>query len=92
MKKACAVEDGFRNVKNKADGGMKNIKGHPMEYELRFIVWCGIHDALKKAIERKDVEAVETLKEAVEFYNRKFIICGKELEELLRVLESIGRE
>ncbi len=67
------------------------MKGHPMEYELRFIVWCGINDALKKAIERKDVEAAVTLKEAVEFYNRKFIICGKELEDLLNELEYLKK-
>lgn len=65
------------------------MKGYPREYELKFIVWCGISEALKKAIERKDVEAAGTLKEAVEFYNREFMICGKELEGLLNELESL---
>ncbi|WP_213974697.1 hypothetical protein [Tepidanaerobacter acetatoxydans] len=69
------------------------MEGYPMEYELRFVVWNGIYSTIERAIKRKDVEAIETLREAVEFYNREFIISGKDLEDLLNELESLkGKE
>jgi len=60
-----------------------------MEYELRFIVWNGIHSAIEKAIESKDIEAFVPLKEAVEYYNQNFVLSGRELERLLKKLESL---
>ncbi|ADL07197.1 hypothetical protein [Thermosediminibacter oceani] len=65
------------------------MKGHQMDYELSYILWRGIHDALEKAIERRDKKAVEPLKRAVEYYNKHFVTSGKYLEDLLSKLESL---
>lgn len=78
----------FYNWKEKNNG----MEGYPMEYELRFIVWNGIHEAIEKVIERKDVEAYVSLKEVVEYYNENFVLSGNELERILKKLESLSEE
>lgn len=65
------------------------MKENSIEYELPFIVWGALHDALEKAIKRKNVEAIKSLREAVDFYNKEFIISGKDLDDLLNELESL---
>lgn len=65
------------------------MKGHPLDYELSYIVWSGIYDAIRRALEREDKEALQPLKEAVEFYNKNFLTSGKYLEDLLSKLEAI---
>lgn len=68
------------------------MKGYPMEYELRYIVWNGIHEAINKAVERRDTGAYLLLKEAVEYYNENFVLSGRELERMLKKLESLSEE
>ena len=68
------------------------MKGNSIEYELPFIVWGALHDALEKAIKRKNFEAIKSLREAVDFYNREFIISGEDLEDLLNELKSLKEE
>jgi len=65
------------------------MKGHPLYYELSYILCSGIYGALRKAIERKDKEAVEPLKKAVEYYNEHFVTSGKCLVEMLGELEAL---
>lgn len=68
------------------------MKGHLLDYELGYIIWKGIHEAINKAVERRDPEAYLLLKEAVEYYNENFVLSGRELERMLKKLESLSKE
>ncbi|HHW02059.1 MAG TPA: hypothetical protein GXX35_04495 [Thermoanaerobacterales bacterium] len=68
------------------------MKGHPMDYELAYIIWNGINEAIVKAVERRDADAYVSLKEAVDYYNENFVLSGRELERMLKKLESLSEE